>query len=162
MTTRRRPSPFVLLSLPLLALALLACHKNQYLTGYFSRQEFIAQCKWRVNVNDKYKPDPLALKQLAKADSFDVVLFVGTWCSDSRKLVPKFFAMQPQMPVKSLQIISVDTTKKDALQKYVEYDVDTVPTFVFLRQGTELGRIIEKPAKKVTLEQAMAKIVSKK
>lgn len=134
----------------ILILLLLSSCKNQYLTGTYSREEFIQQCKWKRSVNDHYKPrNPEYLDSLARLPKdVDVKLFLGTWCSDSRKWVPRFFKIQAQLPVRKLEIIAVDTTKKDTQQLYKTYKVDSVPTFLFFRNEQWIGRLNVKPHKR--------------
>ena len=131
--------------------------KNQYLVGYFGRQGFTIQCKWKERVAVGYEPKQVYLDSIRRGvDSFDVKLFLGTWCNDSRKWVPRLFAIQNRLPIRNLEIISVDTTKKDERGWTKEYGVDSIPMFVFMREGQEVGRIKVKPSKpKRNLEKAI-------
>jgi hypothetical protein len=88
-----------------------------------------------------------------------VKLFLGTWCSDSKKQVPRFFALQSYMPVRRVEVIAVDTTKKDAKGLYQELKVDSVPTFLFYKQRVLIGRLNVKPPKKIRLEQQLYTIL---
>ena len=143
-----------------IVLCLAGC-KNQYLTGTFSRQEFIDRCEWKTKVKENYKPNSLYIDSLSKTQPADVKLFLGTWCSDSKKWVPRFFAIQPKLPVQSLEIISIDTTKKDAAGLTKQLRVDSIPTFIFYREGKEIGRFVEKPAEK-QLEKQLYQILKSK
>lgn len=134
-----------------LFLFLESCKKNQYLRGYYSWSEFSDSCQWKVKVNEKYKPDSTYLDSLKRLNvPMDLKLFLGTWCSDSRKWVPKFMAIKSYMPIQDMQIISVDTSKKDSLKWYQTYQVDSIPMFIFLEAGTqnEIGRLKVKPYKR--------------
>lgn len=134
--------------------------KDQYLTGYYNREEFIQQCKWKRTVNDRYRPrNPEYLDSLKKLPkNVDVKLFLGTWCSDSRKWVPRFFQIQNDLPVRKLEIIAVDTTKKDERSLWRTYKIDSVPTFLFFREDKLIGRLNVKPPKK-RLEKALYRIL---
>jgi thiol-disulfide isomerase/thioredoxin len=137
--------------------------KNQYLRGYFSKQEFIDSCQWKTKVNEKYKPDIRYLDSLkAIKNQVDVKLFLGTWCSDSRKLVPKFFAIQDNLPIGKLEIISVDTTKKDEKLWTKTMKVDSIPTFIFYRNEQEIGRLKVKPPKKTSLEKYIYQVIKER
>lgn len=128
-----------------------SCKKNQYLKGYYPWEEFADSCQWKVKINEKYKPDSTYLDSLKRLNvPMDLKLFLGTWCSDSRKWVPKFMAIKSYMPIKAIQIISVDTTKKDSLKWYQLYRVDSIPMFIFFESGTqnEIGRLKVKPYKR--------------
>lgn len=132
----------------LLALLLLTGCKNFYLTGNFDRQGFVEQCRWKKPVATKYRPDAAYLDSLQTVAPFDARVFVGTWCSDSRRWVPRFLSIAGSIPLRKLEFIAVDTTKRDAEGLYRLYAVDSVPTFVFLRDGQVVGKLATKPYKK--------------
>lgn len=95
----------------------------------------------------------------------DVQIFMGTWCSDSQREVPRFYKILDQLGIseKRVSIIAVDdhadrrktSPGGEEKGKNIEY----VPTFIFLRDGMELGRIVESPQS--SLEADMAGILSK-
>jgi len=132
--------------------------KAQYLTGYYSKTDFLKACKWDEKVDEHYKPNATYLHDLESTAPFDVKLFLGTWCGDSKHWVPKFFKIDSLLPIHSLEIIAVDTTKRDSLHVMQQYHVTALPTFIFIRNGQELGRIVEEPKKK-KLEKNMYQIV---
>ena len=125
------------------------CKKSYYLRGYFTKEEFMDQCRWKKPVNEKYKPELIYMDSLKSVrDSVDLKLFVGTWCSDSRKWVARFFKIQPDLPIRKIEIISVDTSKTDEKGLNKIWRADSLPTFIFLCGDKEIGRIVEKPHKK--------------
>jgi thiol-disulfide isomerase/thioredoxin len=126
-----------------------AC-KNHYLRGYYSRAEFLDSCRWQHPVDTRYRAQAQWMDSLRSIphDSAEVILFLGTWCSDSRKLVPKFLALQDSLPIRQLQIVAVDTTKRDSMGLHQLYRVDSVPTFIFFRAEREVGRLRVKPPKR--------------
>lgn len=128
-------------------LAAVGCRK-QYLTGYYSKSEFIEKCEWKTKVSDKYEPkiewmDSIAALNLR--DSVDLRVFLGTYCPDSKRWVPKFFSFSDDLPIRDLDIISVDTTKKDEKGIATKIGLRKIPTFVFYQDGKEIGRMVEKP-----------------
>jgi len=127
--------------------ALPAC-KNQYLRGTFDKQSFVDSCQWRTSVRENYKPDPVYFDSLRSVAPFDVKLFLGTWCSDSRRWVPRFLSYSDSLPIGKLEIIAVDTTKKDAGGLWKTYAIDSVPAFVFLRNDKIIGKMTTKPYKR--------------
>jgi len=132
----------------LICFSFIGC-KHQYLTGYFTKSSFQEQCSWRKIIHENYHPDPVYLDSIQSIrDSVQVKLFLGTWCSDSKKWVPRFLSLLPALPVNDLQIIAVDTTKMDRQQLARLYEVDSVPTFLFFRGDKLLGRINVKPSKR--------------
>lgn len=122
--------------------------KEQMLTGYYDRERFLDTCAWRKPVAENYQPDPVYMDSLVNyADSFEVVLVLGTWCGDSEKWVSRYFNMQPELPQRGMTIVAVDTAKEDSLGFLKAYEVDSVPTFIFLDGERELGRLVEEPRK---------------
>lgn len=95
----------------------------------------------------------------------DVEIFMGTWCSDSQREVPRFYKILDQLGIseKRVSIIAVDdhpdrrktSPGGEEKGKSIEY----VPTFIFKKDGMELGRIIESPQS--SLEADMAGFLSK-
>ena len=81
-----------------------------------------------------------------------VLVFMGTWCSDSKRDVPRFLRIADAsgMTPADFELYGVDRKKKspDGLEE--KYAIERVPTFIFLRGGKEIGRIVEMP--RTTLE----------
>jgi len=101
---------------------------------------------------EQYTPDEAAVARIkALTDKMDLVLFLGTWCPDSHKEAPKLIKIYNLAgnPNLSLTIYGVDRTKKDLEGIAEKYAIVRVPTTVVLRDGRELGRIVEYPKKSV-------------
>jgi thiol-disulfide isomerase/thioredoxin len=90
----------------------------------------------------------------------DVVVFLGTWCSDSRREVPHFLKIADQagIPMSRITLFALDRQKQSPDGTAKHYDIDRVPTFVFLKEGEEVGRIVETP--KTTLEGDIVAILA--
>ena len=143
----------------LLCLSLCSCHK-QYLRGYYSRETFFSACEWKTKVDSNYKAQPRWMDSLETLKCRpDVRIYLGTYCPDSKKWVPRFFALQDSLPVGNLSIISVDTTKKDEKGLAIADSIKKIPTFIFLKEGKEISRITEKP--KGRLEKALFREIKK-
>ena len=116
---------------------------------------------WFNQGQAEYTTDKKVVSQLAPLLSqTDIVVFMGTWCSDSRREVPAFYAILNEAGVapSSLKIIAVDTKKRtpEGLEK--GRHIERVPTFIFMKKGQEIGRIVEIPVQ--TLEKDMLTILS--
>jgi len=113
-----------------------------------------------------YQPQESALQLLrCYTEPVTVLIFFGSWCSDSKREVPHFFTTLDLIKNKNIsaQLFGLDRTKKDAAGFAEAFKIEKVPTFIFLRgvrdfsiasttaTSGELGRIIETPA--ITLEQ---------
>ena len=79
----------------------------------------------------------------------DVTVFLGTWCSDSRREVPRFWRAldQAQRSGRSLpfevEYVAVDREKEEPAERIGPAGVEYVPTFIVRRDGQEVGRIVE-------------------
>jgi thiol-disulfide isomerase/thioredoxin len=95
-----------------------------------------------------YEPDKAVLTELkTKQVGIEILVVLGTWCSDSQEQVPKFFKILDKIRFdkKSVQLICVDRDKKAGEVDLVNYNIEKVPTFIVYRKGREIGRIIETP-----------------
>jgi hypothetical protein len=94
-----------------------------------------------------------------------ITIFMGTWCGDSRREVPRVLKMLEccGFPEKNLTLVMV--SNKDSLYKKSPQHEETgknivrVPTIIIEQKGTEVGRIIELP--KTSLEKDMLTILRK-
>ncbi len=109
-----------------------------------------------------YTPDQetlLKLKPLLK--NVRIVLVMATWCSDSRREVPRFYQILDQagFTSKHMKVLSVDRDKKAGKFKTSDLNVTLVPTFIIYRKGREIGRIVETPVE--SLEKDLLNILLK-
>jgi hypothetical protein len=94
-----------------------------------------------------------------------ITIFMGTWCGDSRREVPRVLKMLEccGFPEKDLTLVMV--SNKDSLYKKSPQHEDAtknivrVPTIIIEQKGIEVGRIIELP--KTSLEKDMLSILRK-
>jgi thiol-disulfide isomerase/thioredoxin len=111
----------------------------------------------------KYQPRLEAVSILQKvAEDTEIILFHGAWCSDCRREVPRFMRILEVVDNSHLRLTEyeVNREKQDVLGKFEEYGVKFVPTFIVVREGGEMGRIVEKPQK--SLEDDLAAILAGK
>jgi thiol-disulfide isomerase/thioredoxin len=154
-------SYFVLI---LLSIGFMATAQNE-LTGPTTRQQ-LETFDWFNDEYNAYKPSGKsvkALKELDKTADYRIVVVLGTWCSDSRREVPRFYKIVDALgfPQANILTILVDENKNDASGLAKQFTIKYVPTFVFIDpNGKELGRIVETPAK--NLEADWLKIISSK
>ncbi len=86
---------------------------------------------------------------------------MGTWCSDSRREVPRFYKILDELnyPEEKVELINVDRNKVGIENSVDSLNIELVPTFIIYSKGEEIGRIIETP--KESLEKDLAKILNK-
>jgi len=134
------------------------------LTGFVTRDAIESfNDVWKGLRAQDYEPEPAAVATIrTSAKDVEVLAVVATWCPDTRRDLPRFFkiADQAQWPMTKMRLLAVDRTKKDAEGLTEKWNVTRVPTFIFIRGGQEIGRVVEKPT--TTLEKDIAAIVEKR
>jgi|SRR5262245_43729238 len=132
------------------------------LLGHVTRAQLKAYAPWALFWEQKYVPDPAAVASI-KHDAGDVttLLVMGTWCPDSKREMPRYFATMDAAGLddKKLTMIGVDRTKRDTEGLTDKYNITRVPTFIFLRDGKEVGRFVERTPVGTTFEAEMARIL---
>lgn len=116
---------------------------------------------WRSG-QDAYAPEPADVRAIAALRRPAVLeVYFGSWCSDSRREIPRLLAILDAagpLPLKT-RFYGVDRTKKEPARTVAKVDLKRVPTFVLRVEGEEIGRIVERP--ETTLEHDLALIVDR-
>lgn len=95
---------------------------------------------------------------------YTIKVFLGTWCGDSKKEVPRFYKVleTANYNLDNLEVVALDNQKEHYKQgpngEEKGYDIHRVPTFIFYKDGKEINRIVEHPIE--TLERDIEKIVT--
>ena len=149
--------------LPVFILALLsfsaALSQNQYVTlverpnekslkGIISREVLLNDTSfhWYAENLKGYTPNAGALEGLKKQkDSIQLLVFMGTWCEDSHIVIPKLFALTDAagFPQDRITLLGVDRNKKTLSHLSEALNVDKAPTIIVMKNGKEMGRVIE-------------------
>ena len=89
-----------------------------------------------------------------------ITTFMGTWCGDSKRETPRMFKILDQtgFDEQDLELITVDRSKRNPKEYTEGKDIRRVPTFIFKKDGEEIGRIVERPVE--SLEEDMVKILN--
>ncbi len=104
---------------------------------------------WYHKNQEDYTSD-LTEKDGSLLKGVKVKVFIGTWCGDTKYLLPKFAKAWEAMGLKTsdLEIIAVhhegNLYKQGPKKETYEYNIHRVPTFVFEKEGDEIGRIVER------------------
>lgn len=130
---------------------------------------------WFIKNYNEYTVEPGSVKPIKSLlKNKTVAIFLGTWCGDSKREVPRMMKILDacDFPGKQLQLIMVsnhaDMYKQSPQHEEAGKNIFRVPTFIFydkarlndsVGQETEIGRIIESPV--VSLEKDMLKILRK-
>lgn len=117
------------------------------LVGPATREQIEGAAPEWVEAEVGSKPDADAAKALASVPpGAEVTIFLGTWCGDSRREVPRFWRGLDEaggaVPFK-VTYVAVDRHKKEPAGPVTENGVQYLPTFIVRRDGREVGRIVE-------------------
>ncbi len=114
---------------------------------------------------ESYQPQKDFINKLKKIKQKTTVkIFMATWCPDSKREVPHFFKIVKEAhlgPILKIEMWAVDRKKNSPNDIAKSYKIQYVPTFIFLRNGKEIGRIVESP-KSEYLEKDIYLILSGK
>ena len=100
----------------------------------------------------EYKPDLTVLEMMKSyvraGDRVEV--YMGTWCDDSQREVPKFLRISDDLKSQfgvdlPVTFVAVDRSKQQPAELLKGKSIDKVATFIYYRDGQELGRIAERP-----------------
>jgi len=120
---------------------------------------------WFTPNYDAYKVDTKILKLIKKdLKKYTITAFMGTWCGDSKREVPKFYKILEAAgyPMEQLTFVAVDNAranyKKSPTGEEKGLNIVRVPTFIFYKNGEEVNRIIEDPV--VSIEKDIEAIIT--
>ena len=144
-------------------LAQKAPDRNGNLVGFLNKTDFYQEPfrNWFEKEYESYQPKQSILKKIKKElEGVDVKIFMGSWCHDSHREIPRYFKLMETAGFdvnKHTEIIGLTRGKKapDDLQK--GFDIEHTPTFIFYKDGKEIGRYIEHARQ--TMEKDFLKIL---
>lgn len=132
------------------------------LYGEISSEDLFTEFpQWKERY-DEYIPDPELISSLSPLTAdVEVEIFLGTWCGDSRREVPRFLKIVSQcdcIAKDNIRLWAVDRNKSLDSGLTDEKNIQRVATFIFLRNGVEIGRFVER-TKSGSLEQDIYEIL---
>jgi tetratricopeptide (TPR) repeat protein len=159
-----------LLTLSVVSTAQPAAAKQEILYGAITKENLMAAPfdKWFITNYDTYEPNAGVVSSLKKLNTKDisVQIFLGTWCGDSKREVPRFMKVLNELsfPLQKVQIVALgggDSLYKQSPQHEEDgKGIFRVPVFIFYKNGLEINRINEYPA--FSLEKDILTILSNK
>ncbi|MGN6400181.1 MAG: thioredoxin family protein [Flavisolibacter sp.] len=115
---------------------------------FITKQELLTDSSfaWFQKNQKDYTPDQNALHALrANKDSINIIAFGGTWCGDTKFILPKFFMLADAagLPQDKVTLLGVDHNKKTIQHLSEAFNIVNVPTFIVMKNGKEIGRVVE-------------------
>lgn len=102
--------------------------------------------KWFA-VNQKAYAPSAELVNTIKADAANIhfIVFGGTWCDDTKFILPRFYSLvdAAAVPANHISLIGVDRSKKTLGNLTEPLKVINVPTIIVMKDGKEIGRVVE-------------------
>ncbi len=130
------------------------------LVGQIDRQA-LSDLSWYKKNYSSYTPEQTSLEALQDSlNDIEIKVFMGTWCHDSKRETPRLFKILDKLNynLSSLSLVALDYSKSTPDGFEDGLDIQRTPTFVFFKNGEEVGRIVETPRE--SLEQDILKIVT--
>ena len=136
---------------------------NGNLIGYIGKSDFLKgkHKDWFLKNYEDYHPNQKIVQKIKKnIKNVSVKAFIGSWCHDSKRELPRFYKIMELTAfdfTNNFQMIGITIGNKtpDNLQK--GYPVKHTPTFIFYRDGKEVGRFVEHSRK--TIEKDLLRIL---
>ncbi len=137
--------------------------QQNMLIGKFTKEDLLKAPydSWFNAEYNNFKPSAEAMETIKNNISeYEIMVFMGTWCGDSKRDVPKLLKILDEVgyDLSNLTMVGVDRSKTTPEKLEEGWDIDRVPSIIFIKNGKEINRFVEYP--RVTLEEDIAKIVS--
>ena len=121
---------------------------HKILKGFINKKELATDTafNWYAQNIKGFTPNAETVKQYsAGKDGVNLIVFGGTWCGDTQVLLPKFFATADAagVPENHITLIGVDRNKKTLYNLSEAFGITNVPTFIVMKEGKEVGRVVE-------------------
>ena len=130
---------------------------NSYVTGDLSIKNLF---EMHEDFQDNYKKfQPKNLLDPVLFRDIDIYVLFGAWCHDSQREVPRLLQILNTLdiPDNQIHLIGLDFTKNEPQDRGRDFKIKKTPTFVFLRNQKEIGRIVEMP--EISLEADLLRIL---
>lgn len=140
---------------------------RQVLWGEINQEDLErgSYARWFNQQYTAYLPDSTLVYELKnQLNQYSITIFMGTWCGDSKREVPRFLKILQTIDFnpEQLTIVAVRGDKpyyKQGLNNETHGNfIHRVPTLIVKKGTQEIGRIVERP--KASLEQDLLKLLN--
>lgn len=137
---------------------------NKVMKGFLTKETLATDTAfvWFANNQKAYTAKDDVVKNFAAGkDAVNIVVFGGTWCGDTKQILPGFFKTVDAagFPENRITLIGVDHSKKTLYNFSEAFGITNVPTFIVMKDGKEIGRVVEY-GKTGTPEKEVAELVA--
>ena len=101
---------------------------------------------WFGQNQSSYTPDAVTLAVFRNKDAkLEFLVFIGTWNSETRNLLPKFYSILDavRFPEDRVTFVGMDRRYQSLNSLYQTMHITRMPTFIVLENGKERGRVKE-------------------
>ncbi len=120
---------------------------SKILKGFVTKKDMTADTAlaWFAENQKGYTAYAKAVEALKKNKDVQIVAFMGTWCEDSKFVIPKLYAVTEAAgyPEKSITLFGTDRNKTTIGNLAEAFKLVNVPTIIVMKEGKEIGRIVE-------------------
>jgi tetratricopeptide (TPR) repeat protein len=130
--------------------------KTPYLLGEIDKSglEGDNYKSWFITNYKDYQPNTALINKLVlELKTYNITLFMGTWCGDSKKEVPRLYKVLEScdFPMEQLTVVAVSSEshmyKQSPQHEEAGLNIHRVPTVILYKEGKEVNRIVEHPIK---------------
>ena len=117
--------------------------------------------EWYQMESDGYEVDTELTNAISNPGQYTYEVFLGTWCGDSRREVPRMEKIFSEMGIdmSNVLIVTLDRDKISPNDEQEGKDIRYVPTLIVSKDNQEIGRIVESPSSETaTLESDLFEI----
>ncbi len=121
---------------------------SKVIKGFISKQELATDTAfaWFASGQKSYTADTNIVQVFAaNKDSVNIIVFGGTWCDDTKQILPQFYSLTnaASFPEDRVTLLGVDRSKKTVQHLSEAFNITNVPTFIVMKNGREAGRVVE-------------------
>ncbi len=120
---------------------------TKVLKGYVKKADMANDTAfaWFAENQKNYTAYAKAVDALKKNKDVQFIVFMGTWCDDSKFIIPKLYSITEAAgyPEKGITLLGTDREKTTTGNLSEALNINNVPTIIVLKAGKEVGRVIE-------------------
>lgn len=127
--------------------------------GEMSGEALLAQYPAFMDEYKSYQPSDAEIKAVSAIEDDTLLILFGAWCHDSEREVPRLLKTLDAsgLDVPQFTLFAVDRKKSDPEGVAEKHELKYTPTFILMRDGEEIGRVVERAETSLTQDlQALA------